>query len=116
MIKKIGIVLAVNLFPALVFAADPLDKTGGLLKGIQKIVTDTLIPLVFTLALLLFFWGMVKYIRSEGAGGKGEGRTLMIWGIIGLFVMSTVWGLVAFLRTELDVDETKEMKIPTIKK
>jgi hypothetical protein len=39
----------------------------------------------------------------------------MIWGVVGIFVMATVWGLVAFLAEELGIDDAKSsMTVPTI--
>ena len=56
-------------------------------------------PLLITLALLLFIWGLVKFIRSSGnEEDVKKGRQMMTWGIIGLFVIITIWGLVAVLQ------------------
>lgn len=101
--------------PMLTFAAKivPLQQTEGILDGILQIVTAILIPLAFTLALLLFFWGVVKYIWAEGQG-KDEGKKIMVWGVIALFVMASVWGLVAFIADEFGIDDTVQMAVPKI--
>jgi hypothetical protein len=61
-------------------------------------------PILITIALLYFFWGITKYIR---AGGNTEelkkGRDVMIYGIIALFVMLAVWGLVILVQKELGI-------------
>lgn len=79
----------------------------GTLFEIIKMVSDAvlfLIPLAVAAALLVFFWGLVKFIRKAGNDDDhAEGRALMIWGIIALFVMLTVWGLVAFFSTALGI-------------
>lgn len=59
---------------------------------------NPLVALMFGLALALFFWGLVKYIWSASGSSKGEGRSLMVWGIAALFVMVTIWGLVNIIR------------------
>lgn len=90
-----------TLFVLPIFAnAQVLSKTTTLFTQAKFIVTTILIPLVFALALLLFFWGVAKYIWSEGQG-KEDGKKIMIWGVVALFVMSAVWGLVAFIEDEL---------------
>lgn len=112
--NKIKYILAlVILLPTVSHAQ--LIKTEALLFNGSRIITSIVIPLVFALALLYFFWGVAKYIRSEGTG-KEEGKNIMIWGIIGLFVMSSVWGLVAFIRGELlgTTGVTTSEKVPTI--
>lgn len=70
-----------------------------------NIVTNILIPLAFALCLLYFFWGVTKYIRT-GAGSEQaaeEGRRVMIWGIVGIFVAFSVWGIISFIKNELTI-------------
>lgn len=63
------------------------------------LISDSIIPLIFTLALLYFIYGIVEYFLNPSAGDKKreEGRTFMVWGLVALFVMVSVWGLVAVL-------------------
>lgn len=72
---------------------------GSLLKAITDIA-EMLIPIVASLALLYFFWGVAEYVRGVGASGKEEGRSKMFWGAIGLFVMMSIWGLVNFISSD----------------
>lgn len=61
-------------------------------------VINPLIVLVSSLALLYFLWGVSKYIIHGGNEEKrAEGYQMMIYGIIALFVMVSVWGLVGVL-------------------
>jgi hypothetical protein len=57
-------------------------------------------PVIASLALLVFFWGLVKFIRKSGEGDIKDGRDLMIWGGLALFVMVSVWGILRFLSGE----------------
>jgi ribose/xylose/arabinose/galactoside ABC-type transport system permease subunit len=105
--------LPILLLPTVV-AAEVLSKTRGILESGSDIITKLVIPIVFTLAVLFFFYGVTKYIWSEG-DKKEDGRKVMVWGVVALFVMSSVWGLVAFIRKELLGNSTPtNMKIPTI--
>jgi predicted PurR-regulated permease PerM len=77
----------------------------GIIDAALKIVTNTLIPLAFALCLLYFFWGVAKYIRT-GAGSEEaakEGKKVMIWGIVGLFVAFSIWGIISFIQSELGI-------------
>jgi len=93
--------------------------SGGIIDIIQaatQIITGVLIPLAFALCLLYFFWGVAKYIR-KGAGSEkeaGEGKHIMIWGIVGLFVVSCVWGIVFFIRSELGIPNMPNPDMPLI--
>ncbi len=52
---------------------------------------NMLIPVLIALALVVFFWGLVKYIQSGKAKG---GKDIMIAGLVGLFIMVSVWGII----------------------
>jgi hypothetical protein len=56
-----------------------------------------LIPLVVALTLLSFFWGLTKFIGNAGdSKSHEEGKNLMIWGLVGLFVMLSLFGILRF--------------------
>lgn len=112
--KIIVLVSAVGL-PTVSYADEikKLKNTGDILGQALGIVTDILAPMAFILALLAFFWGVFKYIRNSG-NDKDEGKKIMFWGVIALFVMSSVWGLVYFIRGELGIIGISSVPIPTI--
>ncbi|MEK7147876.1 MAG: pilin [Patescibacteria group bacterium] len=102
--KKV-ILAALTFAPALALAQGTpnLSNLETLLKSIGRLI-DIALPIVVAIGLLVFFWGIVKFIFA-GEEGKKEGRNLMIWGIVGLFVMVSVWGLVRFLGNAVGVTE-----------
>ena len=70
-------------------------KLGDLFKYVTCIISDSVIPLIFALALAMFVWGVVQYvINTDEEAKKAKGKQFMIWGIIALTVMVCVWGLV----------------------
>ena len=49
-------------------------------------------------AIVVFFWGVIKFIASaEDADARENGRKLMIWGIISFVVLASIWGLVGLI-------------------
>lgn len=92
--------------------AQQLTGTETFFRSVARIISTILIPLVMTVALLLFFWGLVMYIRSVSPGSKEEGKSIMIWGIVALFVMTSVWGIVRLIRTELGINQNGNIEIP----
>ncbi len=109
--KKV-ILLALAVAPTLAFAQN-LGNLETLLRSIGRLISIAL-PIVVALALLAFFWGLVKFLFG-GAEKKDEAKTLMIWGIVALFVMVSVWGLVRFIGNALGVssDQTPQT-VPTV--
>src|SRR3989344_956700 len=108
-IKKI-IAAVLALTPSFAFAAG-LDNV---LLTIQRLL-NLATPIVVALALLYFFWGLANYILSAGDTEKREeGRNIMIWGVIALFVMVSVWGLVRVIGDTFGIQEGGSIFIPTV--
>ena len=82
-------------------SAQPFDGIKGLLGGVSSVI-DLLIPIVVGLALVAFFWGLVKFIYNAGSDTKREeGKQVMLWGIIALFIIVSIWGIIGFIQGEL---------------
>ena len=96
--KQSMFVIGGALLPVLAFAqVVPNQDVPGILSRIQDIFI-IVIPIIMTLALLYFLWGLAHYILGAGDEEKRKaGRDMMIYGIIALFVMAAVWGLVGVL-------------------
>ena len=60
-------------------------------------LANMLVGTIFTIAVVVFFWGLVQYLVSVGEQ-KGKGLQRMFYGIITLFVMVSIWGLIALLQ------------------
>ena len=110
--KKTAI-LSTALF-ALPFVA--FAQTTNLQGLISKagLLLNELIPLLMAAALVVFFWGLVQYIRSSGEGEHAVGRNIMIAGIVSLFVMVSVWGLVRFLQSTLGINGGASITPPSV--
>ena len=68
-----------------------------ILVGVRGVL-ESLILVIFALAVVFFFWGLAKFIlHSAEEEAKEEGRRMMLWGIIGFVVMFGLWGIVNFL-------------------
>ncbi len=102
---KAGVVLAIAALPTLAFAQQLL-KVNNLVVAIKGIV-DLLIPLLLSLAIVAFFWGLVKYIaNASDEAAKESGKTLMIWGMVAIFVMVALWGILGYVSQALDISGT----------
>ena len=88
------------------------------LQGILQVFANLInlaTPIVVALALLYFFWGLAKYILAAGdkEGEKAEGRAIMIWGILALFVMVSVWGIINVIRDTFNLNNSS-IQVPGI--
>lgn len=105
------------LAPMAVFAqGNPdLSNVETLLRSIGNLV-DIALPIVVGIALLGFFWGLAQYVFAAGdEGKKDDAKRHMIWGVVALFVMVAVWGLVAFVGSALGINNPDtRVEIPTV--
>lgn len=62
------------------------------------ILSKSVIPLLIALAVVAFIWGVVSQVLNpDNEEKKKQGKQYMIWGIIALFVIISIWGLVGVL-------------------
>jgi len=53
---------------------------------------------IMGLALVFFIIGVVRFMLSAGnEQGRSQGKQLIIWGTVVLFVMVSVWGIVGII-------------------
>ena len=70
-----------------------------ILTKIKVEVLDPVITILFVIATILFLWGVIQYvIGSQGDEKKLIlGKKIMMWGIIGLTIMASAWGIVKII-------------------
>ena len=67
-------------------------------KVIEQII-NPLIPVLIGIGLIVFFWGIIQFVlNADSEEKRSTGRQHMMWGIIGLFVMVSVWGIIYLLQ------------------
>lgn len=114
--KNIAKILPLGLLaPGLVLGASSVDFgwINSIVTSLSALIT-ALVPVVIGLGLLFFIWGLVQYIAASGdEAAKEEGKRKMIWGVIALFVIVAVWGLVALLGELVGVGQGSAVTMPT---
>lgn len=65
-----------------------------LLGKIETQIINPVIYLLFGLALAYFLWGMLEFIAGAGnEETRTNGRQHMLWGVVGMFIMVAVFGI-----------------------
>lgn len=105
-IKKFNLMqfllLLFMIFPVLTHAVIAPNNFMELINIIVDLISATL-PVLVLLALIYFLWGLTQYLRNTGEN-KDEAIQMMTNGIIGFFVMVSVWGLVGLLSVTFGTD------------
>ena len=69
-----------------------------LVDAIVSFIDSYILPLLYALALFFFVWGVYRYFMSAGDEDKRKkGRAFAVWGLIGLLIIASVWGIVTML-------------------
>ena len=89
---------AISILSPGIAIADGIEKIKGTVSSLYDLIGGTLPKLFFALALVYFFYGLGSYVMGVDDKKKAEAKTTIIYGIIVLFVMSSVWGLVNILQ------------------
>jgi hypothetical protein len=76
----------------------------GIVKFFTCFLTKVIVPFLFAMATAAFIYGVFDFIRASANGEEtGEKKQFMVWGIVALAVMFSVWGLVGILQSTFHV-------------
>jgi hypothetical protein len=85
----------------------PNQGIGGLFTFVGGIL-NRVVPLLIALAVVYFIWQVFAYTIAGDEEKKKEAKTHIIWGIVGIFIMVSVWGLVAILQSTFGTSGVQE--------
>lgn len=112
--KVIYVLSAFSILAPALAAAQQLNNVNSLVTSIGTIIKNIL-PIVFALILVYFFWGLgVFVLHSSDSDKRKEGQGIMLWGIIALFVAASVWGIVRFIGDAVGVNSDVNRQAPSI--
>jgi hypothetical protein len=96
-ISSFVLVTLPSLVSALTFSEQPVLDQGAVdntLGGIYSLIIMS-IRLMVGIAVLVFIWGMVKFIaNANNEESRKQGRQFMIWGLIALVVISLLGAII----------------------
>lgn len=109
--KIISFGVAIGAAPLFASAADAFS----ILTVINKILA-TLIPILITLAVVYFIWGVIQYTLSTDEEAKKAARGKIIAGLIGLFIIIAFWGIIRLVTNTFGVgpEQINQNAIPCI--
>ncbi len=68
---------------------------------VSKIVDNIVMPaleLLFFLTLVVFIWGLIGFFKGgEDTEARKKGQQHILWGVIGMFIMVSVYGILRFV-------------------
>src|SRR5438876_999031 len=107
--KKAYVAASVASLVPMVALAQQFDISTfqGAYDAIVSIINNYIFPILLAIAVLVIAWGIFKFILHAGdEGERASGRALILWGIVGLFLMLSIWGLVNILYNSFALNRT----------
>lgn len=85
------------MFANIAFASGELE-TGvtTLMNKIFEYLVQPFLGFLFMLALVMFMYGVFRFVGTsdKSSDDAQKGRQHMLWGVIGMFVMMSVFGII----------------------
>ena len=99
--------------PLVAFAQSP--DAGPVKSVLENVLTflKVVIPILITLALLVFGWGIIKLITAgEDVKKRTDAKGILTWGIIGIFVLTSMYGIITFVKDYIGIPENQPIQVP----
>lgn len=94
------------------FSALAASKINQILTNAQDTL-NIILRILMTLAVVIFIWGIVMLIAAQNSmEAIKRAKAILLWGIIGIAVMASMTGIVAFLQTYFGVSGNDTIKVP----
>lgn len=112
--KKFAYTMLALSAPLMVGAQPRVDSVQDAGGFIIALINNVAVPVIFALAFIVFIYGVFKYFIAGGSNedSRKEGKSLMIYGLIGFFVMISVWGLVNILVGSVGLENEGPADLP----
>ena len=109
-------VLGIALTPSFALADTGFLTQLQDLVDVFSLIVSALIPVVFGLGILAFFYGIMLYVFSASTESKKNGRNIMFWALVAVFVMASLFGIIKLAQTTLGIDQTGngQFDVPTV--
>ncbi len=77
------------------------------LQKLNSVILNPIIELLFALAFIYFIYGIVKFLSLEsGDKAREEAKNAIWWGIVGMVIMFSVYGIIWFVIGTFGIEVT----------
>ncbi|MFZ2303593.1 MAG: hypothetical protein WAV98_02250 [Minisyncoccia bacterium] len=70
----------------------------NIIERVNAYILEPLIELLFAFGIGYFLYGVMKFVlNQDNEEAQEEGKKHMLWGIIGIAIMVSAWGILHFI-------------------
>lgn len=108
-------IVSLSLFsvvaPFLAFAVNttginPTPGTFGYIIYTVASWINYVVPVLIVVAIGYFIWGVISFMTASDDEKKKNGKSKIVNGLIGLFVIVAFWGIIALVRNTFSINGT----------
>ena len=91
---------------------------GSFGKGAEtgSTLISVLTTIAVSLAFFYFFWNLFQFIKAAEADSKEAAQGKMVWSLVAIIVIVSLWGIIAFVRSifgiDTGLDDTNDVFVP----
>ena len=83
-------------------------KLDTFIGNVDRMIVNPLIVFLFALALAYFLWGVFEFIANlENDEKKTSGKSHMLWGVVGIAIMMSVWTILNMILSTFNITDVK---------
>ncbi len=76
-----------------------METTNRIVARFATEIVNPVIGLLFAVAIAFFIWGIIEFIaNADNETKRAQGKRNIIWGLVGLFIMTTVMGIIQLIQ------------------
>ncbi len=84
------------------------------LLGLIETIVSRLIPVLVAIALIYFIVGLIRFVIAGNEETRADGKKMMWWGIVALFVIVSIWGIVSYIANILGINANTTVTPPGV--
>lgn len=91
------------------FGREQTTPSGGpyhpLVEGFVNEIINPVIAVLFAVGFAVFLWGIVRFLwKADDENERNLGKQNILWGIVGMFIMASVFAIIRFVARAVGVD------------
>ena len=110
--KKYFLTIGTLAFMPFLAQAQVATSLESLMAFLANFFTKGLIPVMISLGLVYLIYAVLGYMQAnDNAQGRAEKKQQIFWAIIGLFVILSIWSLVAITANTFSIFGGGDLKL-----
>jgi len=82
-----------------------MGEAQRIIDEITSLIIQPIVVLLFSLGTVVFLWGLVEFIANPTDPTKKKtGQQHIIYGVLGLLIMVSIWGIVGLVTSTLGIE------------